>query len=461
MLEIHNVKEIKMKIKILVIFLSVISIKGMEESGSKYASLYDILGVSWKATLGEIKKAHKTLSCIYHPDNHENSLIKAKISQQDAEDHLKIINTAYEILGNYRIRKIYDTFNLGYPHYYLKTEDQIQRSIEESIYQLNYLMSNNEPCSKIEIYHSQLCNKWYPIIYNWNGTNIERMLKNAIVETTYSIIIYLNANAEQRDRQKIKKYINYALGFINEDHSLFEKLSNLEKEDRSVEVRSNEKNSMQSNVLLSSNIFDYINISKESHEPLFTFPMISEDIPVRTNTEENIKQELVGYINALDLFIVENPSMLALEDYHAQLCKMWKKELAGEFYTLYKEAIYITSSRIITVLQKQEESIQHVQKIIAYIHYALSYQSIYNFSNKWELPFIAINPTELMSLEKKYSKKLEEYAQNINSETAYFNQGNYQNSNISSSNFINKRYQIYTPKSQPDQKRHKKDDTNN
>ena len=63
---------------------------------SEKENLYKILGVSENATRDDIKKAYRGLSLKYHPDR--NPL-------PDATEKFKLINEAYEILGDEEKRK--------------------------------------------------------------------------------------------------------------------------------------------------------------------------------------------------------------------------------------------------------------------------------------------------------------------------------------------------------------------
>jgi DnaJ-domain-containing protein 1 len=67
---------------------------------------YDILGVSRYAGFTEIKEAYRTLALKYHPDIcHENNAV----------DRFTMINKAYQVLSDNKLRSQYD---LTVPVYY-------------------------------------------------------------------------------------------------------------------------------------------------------------------------------------------------------------------------------------------------------------------------------------------------------------------------------------------------------
>lgn len=63
-------------------------------------SHYDSLGLTPAATQNDIKQAYYKLSKLYHPDRNKDS--------DNAADKFRSITEAYEVLGNYRLRKLYD-----------------------------------------------------------------------------------------------------------------------------------------------------------------------------------------------------------------------------------------------------------------------------------------------------------------------------------------------------------------
>lgn len=70
-------------------------------TGSKVVlkSHYDVLGITPKATQSDIKAAYYKLSMQYHPDINKD---------EGAAASFRDITAAYEVLGNYKLRKLYD-----------------------------------------------------------------------------------------------------------------------------------------------------------------------------------------------------------------------------------------------------------------------------------------------------------------------------------------------------------------
>lgn len=98
-------------------------------------NLYEILEVSEKASKEVIEKAYRVLAKKYHPDLQSNE------NKSNAENKMKQINEAYEVLSDDEKRKEYDL------------ELDRQREEEKRIEQIEFL--NNEQRKKQEVYNNQ------------------------------------------------------------------------------------------------------------------------------------------------------------------------------------------------------------------------------------------------------------------------------------------------------------------
>ena len=72
----------------------------MARSGVRFQDYYKTLGVSRDAAQDQIKRAYRNLARKYHPDVNKDPAAEAKF---------KLINEAYEVLGDAQKRKRYDT----------------------------------------------------------------------------------------------------------------------------------------------------------------------------------------------------------------------------------------------------------------------------------------------------------------------------------------------------------------
>src|SRR5438105_2999750 len=75
-------------------------------------SYYDLLGVPPEATAEEIRAAYRTLVQLFHPDRLAHLKLE---SRQFAEERLKALNRAYEVLGDPARRAAYDYANTPRP----------------------------------------------------------------------------------------------------------------------------------------------------------------------------------------------------------------------------------------------------------------------------------------------------------------------------------------------------------
>ena len=66
---------------------------------------YAVLGVTLQASQDEIKKAYRKLALQYHPDRNQGN--------RQANQKIREVNVAYEILGDVDARKAYDRMRLG------------------------------------------------------------------------------------------------------------------------------------------------------------------------------------------------------------------------------------------------------------------------------------------------------------------------------------------------------------
>ncbi|XP_069182086.1 dnaJ homolog subfamily C member 30, mitochondrial [Procambarus clarkii] len=69
-------------------------------SGQKRRNYYDVLQLTPKATQSQVKNAYYNLSKTYHPDQYKGA--------EDASLKFREITEAYEVLGNFHKRKMYD-----------------------------------------------------------------------------------------------------------------------------------------------------------------------------------------------------------------------------------------------------------------------------------------------------------------------------------------------------------------
>lgn len=108
-------------------------------------TLYEILEVSEKASKEIIEKAYKVLAKKYHPD------LQKPENKANAENKMKEINEAYEVLGDEEKRKSYDAKleNERKTDEQLHSQTHNQQSVT-SQYQQPYYKQENQSSSKVQ-----------------------------------------------------------------------------------------------------------------------------------------------------------------------------------------------------------------------------------------------------------------------------------------------------------------------
>lgn len=61
---------------------------------------YDVLEITPKATQADVKTAYYKMSMIHHPDRNKGNA--------ESVERFRDITSAYEVLSNYRLRRLYD-----------------------------------------------------------------------------------------------------------------------------------------------------------------------------------------------------------------------------------------------------------------------------------------------------------------------------------------------------------------
>ncbi|XP_073834219.1 dnaJ homolog subfamily C member 30, mitochondrial-like [Musca autumnalis] len=106
-------------------------------SSTRFADHYDVLGIPRKATQSEIKAAYYRLSMMYHPDKNQGS--------DSAALKFREITQAYEVLGNYKLRRLYDKgvihTTADRPEESMKTEPEVEDDPETKFYKSRFTKS--------------------------------------------------------------------------------------------------------------------------------------------------------------------------------------------------------------------------------------------------------------------------------------------------------------------------------
>ena len=189
-------------------------------------TLYEILEVSESASKEIIEKAYKVLAKRYHPDlQNENDKLKA-------EDMMKKINEAYDILSNDEKRKKYDAELLEKRQNATSTQAQEQYSSQQpdSAYDAKskvadeYIKKQEELQKKMQeqyqqkyqnAYESYLRSLGYKIKYKWTWKKIKELLKTLLIILIIVVILWFFPPThnliikfyESNDDKAIKEFI--------------------------------------------------------------------------------------------------------------------------------------------------------------------------------------------------------------------------------------------------------------
>ncbi|MDD4238174.1 MAG: DnaJ domain-containing protein [Desulfotomaculaceae bacterium] len=94
---------------------------------------YSILGISRKATRKQINRAYRALARKYHPDVNKDDM--------QAEEKMKKINAAYEVLVDYDKRAQYDRKGLaGFPTTNSRWSNPVEDDFDPGLYYMQMMM---------------------------------------------------------------------------------------------------------------------------------------------------------------------------------------------------------------------------------------------------------------------------------------------------------------------------------
>ena len=154
-------------------------------------TLYEVLEVSENASAEVIEKAYKVLAKKYHPD------LQSEANKKSAENKMKKINEAYDILGNEEKRKEYDrTLEQQRREEKLKQEMELERQRLEK-----------------EEYNQQ--NQVGSDINNTNETELQRQLREYEKDLKRKEMQQRQKMQENLNREYENAYYNYlrSLGY--------------------------------------------------------------------------------------------------------------------------------------------------------------------------------------------------------------------------------------------------------
>lgn len=158
---------------------------------------YEILEVSMNASLEEIKQAYRKQAKKYHPDRNPNN--------KEAEEMMKLVNDAYEVLSDINKRKKYDD-------------------------ELNYKSSNSSNRENKKVYKDEY---WFNSYWYNHTTKDNRKtygLKKEELKVLLEKLVVSYVNARKFEKTvTFKDRRNYIINEVFHGHKLFDDCDNIEE----------------------------------------------------------------------------------------------------------------------------------------------------------------------------------------------------------------------------------------
>ena len=158
---------------------------------------YEILEVSMNASLEEIKQAYRKQAKKYHPDRNPNN--------KEAEEMMKLVNDAYEVLSDINKRKKYDD-------------------------ELNYKSSNSSNRENKKVYKDE---HWFNSYWYNHTTKDNRKtygLKKEELKVLLEKLVFSYVNARKFEKTvTFKDRRNYVINEVFHGHKLFDDCDNIEE----------------------------------------------------------------------------------------------------------------------------------------------------------------------------------------------------------------------------------------
>ncbi|WP_192573133.1 J domain-containing protein, partial [Candidatus Hodgkinia cicadicola] len=167
-------------------------------------SHYDSLGVTPHATQADIKAAYYKLSKVYHPDKTKGS--------NEAIKKFRDITEAYEVLGNLKLRKLYDKGILHTAGPRFQTRDEPVVS-EDTYKHAKFYHSRNDP-KRVHVRMPDNINKVYNLD-EWSQQHYGKMFaKRAAEKKKYEADLVMKSSVRgEKQRNFLMISVAMFIGF--------------------------------------------------------------------------------------------------------------------------------------------------------------------------------------------------------------------------------------------------------